>query len=69
MPIIAMQPERQLGASLLGGVEGGGIGPFAQRCLDEALGLAIGLRGIGLGADVGGLYKTGILKRKEPPCE
>src|SRR5829696_4528399 len=28
------------------------VGPLAQACLDEALSLAIGLRGIGFGSDV-----------------
>ena len=28
------------------------VGPFAKRGLDEALGLAVGLGGVGLGADV-----------------
>ena len=28
------------------------MGPFTQYCLDKALGLAVGLRGIGLGSDV-----------------
>src|SRR5215204_3738884 len=47
MPVVSVQPEGQfLGASLRGGV-GLGVGPFAERGLDEALGLAVGLRGIG----------------------
>lgn len=34
-------------ASLVGGIVGAAIGPFAQRRLDEALDLAVGLRGVG----------------------
>jgi len=52
MPVVSVQPEGQLlGASLRGGV-GLGIGPFAERGLNEALGLAVGFRCVGLGADV-----------------
>jgi hypothetical protein len=52
MPVVSVQPERQfLGASLRGGV-GLGVGPFSEGCLDEALGLAVGLRGVGFGSDV-----------------
>jgi hypothetical protein len=52
MPIVAVQPDWQLGAALFGGVERGSVSPFAQGGLDEALGFAIGLRRIGSGADV-----------------
>src|SRR5229473_6898537 len=52
MPVVSMQPEGEfLGASIRVGI-GLGVGPFAQGGLDEALSLAIGLWGIGLGADV-----------------
>jgi hypothetical protein len=33
-------------------LEGGGIGPLSERRLDEALGLAVGLRAVGLDLDV-----------------
>jgi hypothetical protein len=47
-----MQPEGQfLGASLQGGI-GLGVSPFSEGGLDEALGLAVGLWGVGLGTDV-----------------
>src|SRR6185436_8893003 len=35
-----------------GGMVGAGVGPFAQAGLDEALGLAVGARRIGSGADM-----------------
>jgi len=35
-----------------GGDVGVGVGPFAQGCLDEALGLAVGARGVWPGSDV-----------------
>ena len=40
-PVVAMEPRDQFGRSLIGVVIGVRIGPFAQRGLDEALGLAI----------------------------
>ena len=42
----------QLLGALVGMVVCPGIGPFAQRGLDEAFGLAVGFRGIGPCADV-----------------
>src|SRR6185437_15248562 len=33
-------------------VVGSGVGPFAERCLDEALGLTVGLGCVGPGSDV-----------------
>jgi hypothetical protein len=51
-PVVSVQPEGQFfGASLRGGV-GLSVGPFPKGCLDEALGLAVGFRCVGLGADV-----------------
>ena len=47
-----MQPCGQGLAPLLGVLEGSGVGPFAERGLDEALGLAVGLRRVGFGSDV-----------------
>ncbi len=38
--------------SLLGVLEGSGVGPFSKRRLNEALGLAVGLRRVGFGSDV-----------------
>src|SRR3712207_2899021 len=50
--IVAVNPGLHGLGSLLGRGVRSPIGPFAQGCLDEALGLAIGARRIGLGADV-----------------
>lgn len=52
MPIVTVEPERQVGGALLRGFVGLGICPFAQCGLDEAFGLTICLRRIGFGADV-----------------
>src|SRR5215467_8016044 len=52
VPIVAMQPGRQLVFSLARVFIGLGVGPFAQAGLDESLDLAIGLGCVGLGADV-----------------
>src|SRR5713101_6613043 len=52
MPVVSMQPERQLCGSAAGVGIGLGVSPFAQRGLDEALGLAVCFGGVGLGADV-----------------
>lgn len=48
MRIVAMQPDRKLGGAALRGRVGGSIGPFPEGGLDEALGLAIGFRRIGV---------------------
>jgi hypothetical protein len=45
VPIVASEPDRQL----CGAAVGVGIGPFAKRGLDEALGLSVGARRIGPG--------------------
>jgi hypothetical protein len=52
VPVVSVQPGGQLIFSLARVFIGTSIGPFAQAGLDEALSLAIGLRGIGFGADV-----------------
>lgn len=44
VPVIAVQPTRQLGDALARAVVGAGVGPLTQRALDEALGLAVGAR-------------------------
>src|SRR5436190_3793384 len=43
MSVVAMEPMDQLSGALIGVVVGTRVSPFAQRGLDEALGLAIGL--------------------------
>ena len=52
MPVVAMQPVEQLGRSLPGVLISASIGPFTKCGLDEALGLAIGSRSVGLGEDL-----------------
>ena len=52
VPVVMMQPKRQVLGALAGGLVGPGIGPFPQCGQDEALGLAIGLWRVGLGAEV-----------------
>ena len=52
MPIVAMQPVWQFGRSLVRVLIGASIGPFAKCGLDEALGLAVGLRSVRLGEDL-----------------
>jgi hypothetical protein len=52
MPIVAMEPVEQFGGSLIGVLVGLGVGPFAQRGLDEALRLAVGPGGIGPSEDL-----------------
>src|SRR2546425_9337176 len=52
MPIVAMQPDGQLGSSVRRGWISEGIGPFPERRLNEAFGLAVGFWRIRLGADV-----------------
>jgi hypothetical protein len=52
MPVVAMEPVRQFGGSLVGAVVSLSIGPFAQRGLDEALGFAIGFWRVWLSEDL-----------------
>jgi hypothetical protein len=52
VPVVLMQPVIQMSSPLFGAVIATGISPFAQGCLDEALGLAVGARRIGAGARV-----------------
>ena len=52
MPIIPMKEGWEFGLPLLGRFEGGGVGPLAKRGLDEALSLAVRLRGVGSGAQM-----------------
>src|SRR5690554_2939882 len=52
MPVVSVQPDRQLPSSVIGVWVGPGVGPFAERGLDEALCLAVGPWRIGPGADV-----------------
>jgi hypothetical protein len=50
--IVAVQPGVDGPAALARAGIGSGVGPFAQGSLDEALGLAVGARRVGLGAQV-----------------
>src|SRR5215469_2461110 len=47
MPVVAVQPARQVREAMLRAGIGSCIRPLAQRRLDEALGLAISTRGVG----------------------
>jgi hypothetical protein len=52
MPVVAVEPRRQLCGALGRSRIGQRIGPFPQRGLDEALGLAVGPGRIGPGSEV-----------------
>src|SRR5258706_7399724 len=52
MPIVSVQPLGQMSGSFVRCQVGPSVGPFAQRGLDEALGLAIGFWRVGFGAQV-----------------
>lgn len=52
VPVVVMQPGRQVSRPLLGAFIAAGVGPLAQARLDKALGLAVGTWRIGLRADV-----------------
>ena len=52
MPVVVVKPERGARRCAVARCRRPGIGPFAQSGLDEALGLAVGPRRVGLGADV-----------------
>src|SRR5215469_15358550 len=47
MPVVAVQPARQVREALFGASIGSCISPFTQCRLDKALRLAIGARGVG----------------------
>ena len=51
MPVVAVKPDGQFGV-LIGCVVGSRIGPLAHAGLDEALGLSVGLGGVGVGSQV-----------------
>jgi len=46
VPVVLMEPERQILSAVAGGLIGPGIGPFPQGGLDKTLCLAVGLRRI-----------------------
>src|SRR5260370_23802811 len=52
VPGVAMEPPGQRGVSLLCVLECGGVGPFSECGLNEALGLAVRWRGVGPDPDV-----------------
>jgi hypothetical protein len=47
MEIVVVEVEREEGSAVVAGVVRAGVGPLAGEGLDEAFGLAIGLRAIG----------------------
>ena len=52
MEVIVMEEEGKEGGAVVAGVVGAGIGPLAGDGLDEAFGLAVGLRTIGFGEEM-----------------
>src|SRR4029079_9931487 len=52
VPVVSVQPDRQRRGAVIRGWIGLSVGPFAQRGLDKALGLAVCLGRIRLGPDV-----------------
>src|SRR5260370_6984952 len=52
VPVVGMEASGQRGVSLLWLLECGGVGAFSECGLNEALGLAVRLRGVGLDPDV-----------------
>src|SRR5215831_2752133 len=50
--LVAMEPVHELVRSLIRVVVGASVGPFAQCCLNEALGLSVSPRGVGPGEDL-----------------
>src|SRR5689334_7736941 len=47
VPVVLVQPARQLHRASLGVVVGAAVGPFAQGSLDEAFGFAVGAWSVG----------------------
>lgn len=52
VPVVVVEPARQMLGAIGCGSKGSAIGPFAQGGLNEAFGLAIGLGSIGLSLNV-----------------
>ena len=52
MEVVVMKVEREEGGTMVTGVIGASVGPLAGDGLDEAFGLAVGLRAIGAGEGV-----------------
>src|SRR4051812_35627235 len=52
MPIVLVQPDRQLLGTAIGSWIGLSVGPLSECGLDEALSLAVGFGRVGLGTDV-----------------
>jgi hypothetical protein len=50
--VVGMEPGAERSGTFARMLVGPGVGPFAQRGLNEALGLAVGARGIGSSEDV-----------------
>jgi len=50
VPVVLVSPARESFGSLLRVLEDVRVGPFADRGLDEAFGLAVGARSVGPGA-------------------
>ena len=75
MPIVGVGPRLELLGSLGGGGVGACVGPFPQRGLDEALGLAVGLGRVEPGSDVlepepsaGAIEGKGFVLAREAPA-
>src|SRR5260221_1887566 len=52
LSVVVAQPGLESPGSLIRGSIRPGVRPFAQQRLDEAFGLAVGARGVGLGAQM-----------------
>ena len=60
MEIVVMEVERKESGAVITGVVRAGISPFASDGLDEAFGLAVGLRAIGFGEE---MFEAQLLAR------
>jgi len=52
VPVVLMHPGLEFGLAFGGVLVEASVGPFAQRGLDEAFGLAVGTRGVGARAEM-----------------
>src|ERR1700744_5606153 len=52
VPVVLVGPGGQRGRPVFGVLEGGGVGPFIEHGLDEALGFAVGAWRVGPGAAI-----------------
>ena len=68
VPVVEVVPDWQGGTALIRVLVSAAVGPFAQRRLDEAFGLAVGLRPVGAGELLSDAQLEAVSFGKERPA-